>query len=141
MTARALLQPAPAFFLALALILPGWAQARCLAQDPASVNLSGVIEKRTLPGPPNYISVGRGDRPETVYFIDLDEPICVSGNPASRRNSKSHAGVEEIQLTGEPGRAKTAVGKHVRITGKLSTAQTANDRTPVVVSVRELRVD
>ena len=127
--------------LLLGLLLPAVANARCLSQDPASVTLEGTLTKRTLPGPPNYASVGRGDRPEIVYFVELDEAVCVSGNPASRRNAKSHAGVEEIQLSNPPSRARSAVGKRVRISGKLSTGQGGADRTPVVVTVQELRVD
>ncbi|MEM7411199.1 MAG: DUF4431 domain-containing protein [Myxococcota bacterium] len=139
MSARVLRTALP--LLLASFLVADAAHARCLSQDPSTVQLVGTVTKRTLPGPPNYTSVGRGDRPEIVYFLDLDEAVCVSGSPGSRRNAKSHAGVEQIQLSNQASRAKTLVGKRVRVSGTLSTAQTDHDRTPVVLRVQELRVD
>jgi hypothetical protein len=115
------------------------AGARCLGYEPKSVTLTGEIEMRKLPGPPNYRSVARGDRPETVYFVKLDSPVCVSGDPTSRLNSKSHAGVEEVQLILSAVKGSAAVGKRMRVTGTLSGAQSAHHRTPVLLTVKAMR--
>ena len=112
------------------------AGARCLAYEPRSVTLTGEIEMRKLPGPPNYRSVARGDRPENVYFVKLEEAICVSGDPTSRLNSKSHAGVEEVQLILSAVKGSAAVGKKMRLSGTLSGAQSAHHRTPVLLTVK-----
>ncbi len=94
---------------------------------------------RKLPGPPNYRSVARGDRPETVYFVKLDEAVCISGDPTSRRNSKSHVGIEEVQLIISAVKASAAVGKKMRVTGTLSGAQSGHHRTPVLLTVKGMR--
>lgn len=123
--------------LLVAIALP--AGARCLRHDPAVVTLEGTLESRRLPGPPGYVSIGRGDYPETVLFLALDEPVCVSGDPTSRRNGKSHASIEEIQVQIPLARARHLVGKRVRATGSLSGAHTRAHRTPVVLSAKSLR--
>lgn len=115
------------------------AGARCLAYEPTSVTLTGEIEMRKLPGPPNYRSVARGDRPETVYFVKLDKAVCVSGDPTSRLKSKSHAGIEEVQLILSAVKGSAAVGKRMRVTGTLSGAQSAHHRTPVLLTVKAMR--
>jgi len=120
------------------LLVAGEAGARCLAYEPANVTLTGEIEMRKLPGPPNYSSVARGDRPENVYFVVLEKPVCVSADPTSRRNTRSHAGVEEVQLVISAVDASAAVGKRMRLSGKLSGAQSGHHRTPVVITVKEM---
>jgi hypothetical protein len=115
------------------------AGARCLAYEPKSITLTGEIEMRKLPGPPNYRSVARGDRPETVYFLKLEEDVCVSGDPTSRLNSKSHVGVGEVQLILSAVKGSAAVGKKMRVTGTLSGAQNAHHRTPVLLTVKAMR--
>lgn len=125
--------------LGLSALLAAPAGARCLRHDPAVVTLEGTLESRSLPGPPNYVSIGRGDYPETVLFLILDEPVCVSGDPTSRRNGKSHAGVAEVQVQIPLARARSLVGKRVRATGTLSGAHTRAHRTPVLLSARTLR--
>jgi len=117
----------------------GDAAARCLAYEPARVTLTGEIEMRKLPGPPNYRSVARGDRPENVYFVKLEAPICVSGDPTSRLNSRSHAGLEEVQLIVSAVEGSAAAGRRVRISGTLSGGQGGAHRTPVLLTVKELR--
>lgn len=120
-------------------VLSASADARCLAYEPKSVTLTGEIEMRKLPGPPNYRSVARGDRPETVYFLKLAEVVCVSGDPTRRLNSKSHAGIGEIQLILSAVKGSAAVGKEMRVTGTLSGAQSAHHRTPVLLTVKAMR--
>jgi hypothetical protein len=114
------------------------AGARCLSYEPKRVTLTGEIEMRKLPGPPNYRSVARGDRPENVYFVKLEQAVCVSGDPSSRLNSRSHAGIEEIQLIVSAVKGSAAVGKRMRISGSLSGAQSAHHRTPVLLIVKEM---
>jgi len=112
--------------------------ARCLSYEPKRVTLTGEVVHRKLPGPPNYRSVVRGDRPESVYFVVLDQPVCVSADPTSRRNSRSHAGITEIQLLISPVEGSSAAGKRKRISGTLSSAQSGYHRTPVLLTVKEM---
>src|SRR2546422_5631159 len=48
----------------------------CYHYRPAAVSLTGRLIQRTLPGPPNYQSIARGDRPQVVDLLILDAPIC-----------------------------------------------------------------
>jgi len=115
------------------------AAGRCYTYEPKQVTLVGTLVARTLPGPPNYVSVARGDLPESVLFLRLEEPICVSADPLSLRNSKGHAGITELQLVSIQREARKLLGKRVRITGSLSEAQGGQHRTPVLLAVRGLR--
>jgi len=112
--------------------------ARCLGYEPNRITLTGQIVHKRLPGPPNYRSVAHGDRPESVYFVALDQPVCVSADPTSSRNTRSYAGITEIQLLISPVEGSTAVGKRMRISGTLSSAQSGYHRTPVLLTVKEM---
>jgi hypothetical protein len=113
--------------------------ARCLTYEPARVTLVGVLTSRTLPGPPNYRSIAQGDYPETVFFLELNEPICVSGDPSSRRNRSSHSRVTEVQLLIPDVPPRRFVDKQVRASGSLFGAHMSYHRTPVLLTVVELR--
>ena len=113
--------------------------ARCLSYEPAEVTLVGTLTSRYLPGPPNYDSITRGDRPETVFILTLEEPICVSGDPSSRLNSKSHSRVTEVQVVARSVDPKRFVNKRVRVSGSFFGARTRNHRTPIVLTVASLR--
>lgn len=115
--------------------------ARCLSYAPTQVTLRGELRMRTLPGPPLYKSIARGDRPENIYFLALPAPICVTGNPTSTLNPRSHAGLVEIQLVMPPEQGRRLVGTPVRATGPLLGAQSGAQRTPVVMSVKALVSD
>lgn len=56
-------------------------ETACLAYGPSLVTLKGVLTRRTFPGPPNYESIRKGDRPETYWLIELAQPICVNADP------------------------------------------------------------
>lgn len=126
-----------ATLLVLALGAAG-AAARCLSYEPAKVTLVGTLTSRTVPGPPGYRSIAHGDYPETIYVLKLDEPICVSGDPTSRRNSKSHSHITEVQLVTPDVDPKRFLRKKVRASGSLFSAQMGHHRTPVVLAVAKL---
>jgi hypothetical protein len=117
------------------------ASARCLAHEPSVVTLAGVLESRRVPGPPGYRNIARGDYPETILVLKLDDPVCVSADPSSSRNAKSHSSITEVQLAYPLEKAGLLVGKHVRATGSLVDAQSGADRTPVVLKVVGVRAD
>ena len=113
--------------------------ARCLSYAPAKATLVGTLTSRAVPGPPNYYSITRGDHPETIFILTLDEPICVSGDPSSRSNSKGHSRVAEVQLVTRGADPKRFRNARVRASGSLSSARTRNHRPPVVLTVVNLR--
>ena len=118
---------------------PSAARARCLHYEPAQVNLEGTLTSKRFPGPPNYVSIARGDHPESVLILTLDKPACVSADPQSRTNSRSHAGITEVQLAVDGQSHRTLVGRHVRATGSLTARSSRHHRTPVVLTVKAMR--
>lgn len=115
------------------------AAARCLSYGPAQVTLAGELTSRTVPGPPGYSSVARGDLPETILVLRLSAPICVSADTSSLTNSRSHAGLTEVQLVVEGLDYRTLLSKQVRVSGTLFAGQSGHHRTPVVLAVKSLR--
>ena len=103
------------------------------------MTLTGELTSRSVPGPPGYRNIARGDHPETVVIIVLDAPICVNADPVSRANSRSHSQITEVQLvvTGSAWRALR--GKRVKASGSLFAENSRHHRTPVVLTVRGLR--
>lgn len=123
----------------LLLFAPSSGAARCLAYEPSTVSLVGKLVSKTLPGPPNYTSIARGDIPEVVLILHLEAPVCVSGDPASTLNSASRSGIVEVQLVVTLSKARVFVGKRVRASGSLFNAHTGHHRTPVLLQVSSLR--
>jgi hypothetical protein len=115
------------------------ASARCLSYEPTQVSLDGQLITRTAPGPPGYVSIARGDHPETLVILVLEAPICVLADPSSRLNSKTHSRVTEVQLVLEKKSYRSLLLKRVRVTGSLFAAHSRHHRTPVVMTVKALR--
>ena len=130
-------------FLVIALlILPEMAIARCLPWEPDPVTLVGVLEVRDLPGPPSYRNIAKGDFAEPVYFVRLDEAVCVNEDLESSLPRKSHHGMTEIQLSIPKERRSSLtplVGKRIRLSGTLFSGSTAYYRTPVAIRVTSFR--
>ncbi len=128
---------------ALLLLLPSLACPRaeeaCLHYDPAIVQLSGRVVLRVFPGPPNYENTKKGDRPEKQALLDLDHPICVSGDPNSEINSEDEHDQQMVTLVPAPGmNLDSYAGARVRIEGKLFHAHTGHHRTPVLITVLQI---
>jgi len=127
--------------VALFVLAPSVANARCLQFEPTVVFLRGEFVAKMLPGAPNYTSVAKGDLPEQVLFLLLDEPICVTGNAESTFNSRSRAGITEIQLHVPLGQSLELLGERIRVFGSLFGANMQNHRTKVLMDVDGLSMD
>src|SRR5579872_1006877 len=77
-------------------------QSQCLSYEPAIVTLSGTLVRKTFPGPPNYESVKKGDRPETSWFLDLPKSLCVNESKTEPDLNPKQSGIQEIQLVLQP---------------------------------------
>src|SRR5215831_7668862 len=116
-------------------------QSTCLSYGPAIVTLNGTLVRRTFPGPPNYESVKKGDEPETYWFLDLPESICVNEDKAQPDLNPKQSGIHEIQLVLQPEQyqqRKGMVGRKVLATGTLFGEHTGHHHTPVILAVRTL---
>jgi hypothetical protein len=126
------------FTLMLCLFIPtAYASAQgCLSYDVAGIQLTGTVSRKTFPGPPNYESVRRGDKPETYWILHLARPICTTADA----NSDAESNVTEIQLILTPKQyvlyRKFVNGRtRVWVTGKLSHAITGHHHTQVLMEV------
>ena len=122
----------------LALTAQAYAQENCLSYDTDGVQLTGTISKKTFPGPPNYESIRKGDKPETYWILHLTKPICTtaSGDNDAEKN------VTDLQLIlteKQFALYKRFIGKRARVTGKLSHAITGHHHTPVLMEVTGIK--
>lgn len=116
----------------LALTLgPVDAAAACLRYGPP-VHLTGALHRKPLPG---------ADKTATYWFLRLDRPVCVEARPGDGIDV-AHSTVREVQLVlgGDLyQRHQGLVDTRVTGIGTLSGAHTAHHRTPVLLTVQELR--
>jgi hypothetical protein len=113
----------------------------CLSYEPAVVKITGSLERKTVPGPPNYESVRNGDRPETYWFVKLSTPVCVGEDEKEPDLNPAKKGVGSIQLVLSPdayAAYKELVGKRVVVSGTLFGATTGHHHSPVLLTVRTL---
>ena len=115
------------------------AAAQCLDYEPSVVALSGTIVRQTFPGPPNYESVARGDRPERVWILRLARPVCVN---VADHFDVHEDGQKQLQLVLKPEfykRFSHLVGKRVTATGTLFHAYTGHHHRKLLLTVAEIR--
>lgn len=124
-------------------MIAGWAvsdlSAQCLQYEPEPVELAGHLFLREFPGPPEYHSVGEGDRPEIAALLLLDATICVAGDPESDLNLGSHDGVVLVQLVSDES-LRRYENQRVVARGSLYEAHTGHHRTPVLLTVQEIAI-
>jgi len=120
---------------------PGVADS-CYHYRPASVSLTGRLIQRRLPGPPNYESIARGDRPQVVDLLILDAPICTIPDYKDSPNTDAFQGQDTIQVRRAESTwrdVRRLTGSRVVVTGTLSEWALGPDRTPVVIDPTEVR--
>jgi Domain of unknown function (DUF4431) len=115
----------------------------CYHYTPASVELTGRLIQRTLPGPPNYQSIARGDRPQVVDLLILDNPICTVADYKGD-NTDAFQGQDTVQVRRAAADStwrdvRRLTGKHVAVTGTLSEWALGKDHTPVLIDPTGVR--
>src|SRR5437899_11900138 len=108
----------------------------CYHYRPASVALTGRLIQRTLPGPPNYQSIARGDRPDIVDFLILDAPICTIADYKDSPNTDVFRGQDTIHVRRAEATwhdVRRLTGQRVTVRGTLAEWGLGTDRTPVVI--------
>ena len=106
----------------------------CLSYQGRTV-ITGVIELKTYPGPPNYTSVASGDRPETVLVLKTDKAECVDkDNSDVYGMSPALSKIKEVQLSATASQlGANMVGRRVEVSGRISVASTGHQHTPIVM--------
>ena len=110
----------------------------CLAYEPAVVQLIGTINKQTFPGPPNYASIRKGDKPETYWVLHLPDSVCMQ--PSGDNDSVDAVTDFQLILTQKQyALYRKFLGRRVNVSGKLSQATTGHHHTPVLMEVTGIR--
>jgi hypothetical protein len=113
----------------------------CLSYEPAVVKVGGTLTRKTFPGPPNYDSIGKGDRAETYWFVELHSPACVAEDKSDPDLNPSQDRIIEVQLILDPTAYKTdkgLMGRDVIVSGTLFGAHTGHHHTPVLLTVKSI---
>lgn len=120
---------------------PGVADS-CYHYRPAPVSLTGRLIQRTLPGPPNYQSIKRGDRPQVVDLLILDAPLCTTPDYKDSPNTDAFQGQDTVQVRRAEAtwrEVRRLSGRRVVVTGTLAEWALGPDRTPVIIDPTEVR--
>jgi len=109
----------------------------CLEFEPVLVKVSGVIERDTFPGRPNYESIKDGDKLEVYWILKLPKSICVIGKSINDIN-KSEDNIVELQLVLSDNQYKQYrkfIGHKVITSGTLFHSMSAHHKTTVLINV------
>ena len=126
-----------AFALVMLFLLSGGSSANassCLIYGPSVVELTGTLEAHTYPGPPNFESVGAGDKPLRYFRLALATPVCAFASSSS--NDVSLDDVSFVQLVLDQNgynQLRPHLGKMVRLKGKLFSANNAFHQEPLLL--------
>ena len=110
----------------------------CVRFEPSTVRITGVLKRRTYPGPPNYESISRGDQPETGYYLSLPRPLCVQSAGSDSTVNQRRANVRLVQLlldSAAYAQLRPRLGRTVTLSGTLSSAVTGHHHAPVLLQV------
>ncbi len=115
----------------------------CVPDTSEKATLTGVLALRTYPGPPNYEDTASGDKVETGIYLLLDGYAC-RPKPGDSVGVYTRAELEWIQLILEPQeyrQARRQLGKHVRVSGVVSPAESGHHHTLLIfVPTKPLRL-
>ncbi len=132
----------PAFLCGVFLydaFLPGTVAAQCVEYEPKIVTLSGTLVRETHAGPPNYESIRRGDKAETIWVVRLSKPICVTGTDDINVREDNQ---REVQLVLEPEQFKKyrkLIGHRVIATGSLFHSHTGHHHKQLLLTTSVIR--
>lgn len=120
---------------AVAFALPAAAQT-CLKPGDA-VEIAGKLTQITLPGPPNYQDISKGDRPEAGYYLKLDKPVCAAVSELQRDDlGQTKDDVQFVQLlksSDDFPPSRTVLGMRQGYAGILVAPETAHHRTQLML--------
>lgn len=124
--------------LLLLLAASGAVNAQCLPSQPSVVRLTGVLERVTFAGPPNYEDVQSGDAPETYFVLRLPAQVCV------RDSGEGIISADRLQLFLEPAQYdlfRPQLGQRITLPGELWPAETGHHHTPLMFTPAQGKKD
>ncbi len=111
----------------------------CVPDSAERGTLTGVLELRTYPGPPNYEDTATGDKPETGLYLLLDGLSCTParGDTVGVYSREDLEWIQLILLPEEYRQARQRLRQHVSITGVISPAETGHHHTLLIFTPAE----
>lgn len=106
--------------------------------------LSGTLNFKMFPGPPNFEDIRSGDQPEPTYILKLDESICVSGSDMQDGSSEPINDVQVYAIDDQAldGAMRRSKGQHVTVTAKdPDVATTGHHHAPLVTQITSISAD
>lgn len=112
------------------------AQSKVVFYEPEEVELSGILHKEVYPGPPEYMSIEMGDRPEEVIILTLKNPIDVVCKVSEDPNEPEE-NIYELQVVfaSSTPLISPLMGQEITLRGSLYHAHTAHHRRNVLMTV------
>ncbi|MEY4615041.1 MAG: hypothetical protein RJB66_1 [Pseudomonadota bacterium] len=126
----------------------GFAGNPILTYEPSKIELKGILDLQTFPGPPNYESIKEGDAIERHFYLKLDSPVDIVPkkeghstvvNPEPEKNIKVMmlAISADDKLLWKRVR-KFGKGGHVRVNGTLFHRWTGHHHSRVILNVEKI---
>jgi hypothetical protein len=117
----------------------------CFSYEPEIISLTGIIQRETFPGPPNYSSIENGDEEMIYWILHLDGKICVEKNlndPGQPYYNISTYNIAELQLVfGDDknyDQYRSLLGKKVKVHGTLYHQYAARHVATILINVNDL---
>lgn len=129
------MQPRLSHGYAALILAPIWASSAAANECPSfsgrEWELTGHLVNAVTPGPPNYESLTRGDRPVTRWYLQLRWPVCFA----------EYQHLTRLQLSLMPQEAekyRQFLGKEIIVNGTLVEGEPGRHTTSLVMNVSSL---
>ena len=118
--------------------------AQCLYYG--DVSLTGRLVQQTYPGPPDFESVTKGDKPLVIWILQLDIGACIiSSDPSypnvyNEREIQLVLGADQYARTDQYAKYRSLLGKKIAVTGSLQPGGGKYEKRQVLAlrSIKEL---
>ncbi|KTC84054.1 DUF4431 domain-containing protein [Legionella brunensis] len=106
------------------------------------IKLTGQLGVQQFPGPPDYTSIAKGDKPESYWILTTQHPYCGEGQDLT--SGKSHRLDEKsqhFQLVLTPKqyeKHRNLLNKQIIVKGQMFIAHTAHHHTPMLIEVSSM---
>lgn len=120
-----------------------------LTYGPSIIELTGILDLQTFPGPPNYESIKDGDEIERHFYLKLEKPIDVLPmkensaieNPEIELNVK----IIQVSISEEDNKIwdrvrKIGKGGHVRVQGTPFHRFTGHHHSRILMVVKNIKI-
>jgi hypothetical protein len=105
--------------------------------DYGRVSLFGVLVRQTYPGPPDYESFSKGDEPQVILVLQLDQPTCVAARDAGYARLYNEREVQLVFAQDRYASYESLLGKRVLVEGDLLQGGARHEKR-LVLAVREM---